>query len=554
MIRQLNALNSLVKTSIKSNRRVLFSINGEDEEIFNKLNSTGVIGNSDPLSGSSLFNNSFNDELKFKNNINIQSQTRIVLMIYRLTNFLLMMYNVPLTLGINDLRNITLPNQDDELLWSFKNYQDFQEYCQFTNNNNSNIGGQMLISLDDKLNGEKIVYKDLLFNLTKLNDPNQMVDYRHVNSQLVHLSKSGFVSLVHGIYEIQQYDMKYFDVFGLLDYIAKFIPAVSVNYETHKHYHHHQQTQMQTLNQRHELTRDFEKLDFAMLANYIKINSLINFKLVKEQSWLRNFDELTKNFNIFLIEHNPNNPTSKLNDTSYLKIVDCCIMIIKLSLFKSEDIVDDNVMTRNNLINLEYRKIEDNEENTLASFEKYINLRLFDELDDTHNSIHSQMLFHVFTILSLFSIYVLKKNNPNFSNLSDNSADGLFEINRRFSMVLKLLDKIETVLKVKYNSNSSNIGSSRVEGDCSNVYIFGSNSNNTNGNHSNEIVNNIGRSSDTTNMNYSLEKTLYILKVGEYVLNHLYDTNVKISIYKKLSASILHIRKYLIDNENRILS
>ena len=50
----------------------------------------------------------------------MQSQTRIVFIIYRLTNYLLMTYNVPLTFSINDINQLAVTSKDEETLWNFK--------------------------------------------------------------------------------------------------------------------------------------------------------------------------------------------------------------------------------------------------------------------------------------------------------------------------------------------------------------------------------------------------------------------------------------------------
>ena len=51
---------------------------------------------------------------------------------------------------------------------------------------------------------------------------------------------------------------------------------------------------------------------------------------------------------------------------------------------------------------------------------------------------------------------------------------------------------------------------------------------------------------------FGLEKTLYILKMGENVLNYIYDLNLKVCVFKKLGNSLSEIRKYLIDNESTL--
>lgn len=562
VIRQLNALNSLVKTSIKSNRPVLFSINGEDEEIYNKLHSSstednGMTGNG----GISLFSNTFNDEMKFKNNINMQSQTRIVFMIYRLTNFLLMLYNVPLTLSVNDMQKLSISNTSDDAIWNFKNYQEFQEH-------NSQKTGK---SLQDYLNEEPIVFKELLLQLTKSGTSDKTVTpdlERKLGKQLSHLSKYGFVCLIHGLYEVKQYqEMKKVDVFRIVDQLTKFFPHGPAN------------------SARIAQNKDIEKLDYAMLANYIKISSLIDFKLVKEQSWLKNYDELTQNYHRLLDEHSTKGSNGVINEYNYLKIVDCCLMILKLGLFKVEDTSiasssssnDDGLSlfdtdfgylnmtnftsdTKEKKFSMHDDDGDDDDdkanlgkEDSLFKFEKYIQFRITDEIETSNNLIHSQMLFHVFTILSIFSVYIMKKNDNNLSPFSN--TDLIFELNHRYSMVLKLLDRIESFLKLKYQSSATNSAgtistpmSVKLEQDFTNLYLYnGSDQQNTSQQH---------HTPNQTQLtgNGGLEKTLYILKMGEIVLNYLYDLNIKVCIFKKLGSSLSQIRKFIIDNESRITS
>ncbi|EGW35386.1 uncharacterized protein SPAPADRAFT_58605 [Spathaspora passalidarum NRRL Y-27907] len=377
--------------------------------------------------------------MKFKNNINLQSQIRIVFMIYRLSNFLLMMYNVPLTLSVNDLIGLKVSNRNDDMIWKFKNYQELK------------LQGKQL---SDYLNGEHIVFKDLLISLT--NDQNQHI----LANKLSQLCKYGFICLIHGLYEIKQYQ-QVTDVYKIVDEISKFVPQADTK-------------------------QDFEQLDFVLLTNYIKISSLIDFKLVKEQSWLNNFDELTANFNKLLVDSN------SINEYDYLKLVDSCLMIIKLVLFKSE-------MTED-----------------ISSIESSI--RIIDELTTTKttNLIHSQMLFHVFIILTIFSIYIIKRND----SATTSNPELIFSLNHRFSMILKLFEKIETLLKMKYNND-------KLEYDFINLHLY-------------------------NNSNHGLEKSLYVLKIGEIVLNYLYDLNIKVVVFKKLAGSLAQIRKFLIDNESRI--
>lgn len=562
VIRQLNALNSLVKTSIKSNRTILFSINGEDEKIFNQINYNTNEKNSfgenpnntheldEMLNSNSLFNNNFfniNDEIKMKNNIMIQSQTRIVFMIYRLTNFLLMTYNVPLTLSINDLGNLKSPNKNDEFLWNFKNFQAFQEYNQ-SMNNNRNIDYYLSTS-------NQIVFKDVLLQLTKTHFDNNTgaspIDQENLDAKLSNLSKYGFISIVHGVFEIKQYDdLKRINVFNVLDHLTKFITDDSNDdlkkLNQYKRGHNHHQP----------IHDDFEKLDYALLINFIKISSLIDFKLFKEQSWLKNYEELTKNYHIFL------NSLENINEADYLKIIDSCIVIIKLVLFKTETndsangnskaklSKDSDEVFQNQLNYYQSHRHTVNElvNESLSSqgnsnvLEKSIKMQVFDEIDNSKNSIHSQMLFHIFTILSIFAISVVKRNhqaNNGFAN--GNNDSNLQQMNQRFIVILRLFNKVENFLKIKYQN-------SKLENDLTNLWLFSNLSVNDE-----DLFKNNNQNPNNC-FNYSLEKSLYILKLGELVLSYLYDTNVKVSIFKKLSESLSQIRKFLIDMEPRILS
>lgn len=530
VIRQLNALNSLVKTSIKSNRAILFSINGEDEDHFNASNELGN------KNGYSLFTNGAGNEVLFKNNIILQSQVRIVFMIYKLTNFILMMYNVPLTLSINDLGNLACPNINDEFLWNFKTYQEFKDYLASVNSPHS-LDYYLI-----KNESNTIVFKSALIKLSKSDFDPTLV------TLLSNLSKYGFTSLVHGIFEIKQYEeMKYIDVFSILDNLTMFIDNAKNNVDTRFP---------------PVFPTDYEKLDYALLVNYVKICATIDFKLLKEQSWLRNYDELTKNFQKF------STSMESVDDFEYLKVIDCCIVILRLILFKTDDADSNQENGKLEIFQPELSFLAHNNSgnfgamvndslqhqfNTCANFEKMINWKVYDEIDVSKNSIHSQMLFHVFAILSIFAVFIAKRNNQENDLARDANPQNTKQLNQRFIVILRLLAKIESFLKAKYQN-------SKLENDLTNLYLFSSFNNDELLLDQNiDILNNDGAMKDlfTSNHNYfaySLEKSLYVLKIGELMLRYLYDTNIKVCIFRKLSGSLSQIRKFLIDNETRVLS
>lgn len=518
VIRQLNALNSLVKSSIKSNRHILFSISEEEEEEYN----TNEVPNTEQ--NQSLFsstNYNANEELRFRNNINRQSQIRIILTIYRLTNFLLMMYNVPMTLSMHDLNYLTIPTRNDEFIWSFKSYHSFQEHA-----TNHNLRKSILDY--SKQDDDKILFKDLLIEVAKFSDKNH-----HPNEAIVKklhdVGQLGFISLVHGIFELKQYhEMKNIDVFLIMDNLTGFIKTLNMNTEMSAIFGSFNPTLQDTASSKNQ--REMEKIDYALLVNFLKINSLIDFKYVKEQSWLRNFEELNKNFSQFL---------ARIDDVSeydFIRIVDCCIVILKLILMKSRigndgesDLIDDQLNLSVMNLNDKNEGLLSEFENTLSTsmFEKMMDIKFTDTFEVSNNCIHSQMLFHVFVVLTVFFIYLMEKTKK------QKAYQFSSELHQRYIMVLKIANKVENLLKERYqNTRSGN--------DLASLYLYSNGNKFVNINYNDKIP-------------YSLENTLYILKIGELILSCIYDTNFKVCIFKKLSGSLSQIRKFLIENEINLM-
>lgn len=521
VIRQLNALNSLVKTSIKSKRNSLFTVSEEAE-----LKIQASEDETQP---------SFN-EARFKTYINDQSQIRIVLMIYKLTNFLLMMYNVPLTLSVNDLGSLSCPNIYDEYLWNFCTYENFNEYSK------SIEGKQGFSFYLEHSESDKIIMKDVLFKLSKSDFDPSLV------TRVSNLSKYGFSALVHGIFEIKQYEeMKNMDVLSILDNLTLFIDNSRNNSDVYYFPGN---------------SANCQKLDYILLANYTKICSVIDFRLVKEQSWLRNYEELTKNYYKFL------KSMELIDDFQYMRVIDCCILVLKVLLFKTEGnesletqsdrpaLFEDELsfsasrQNENEFMSMMSSSLQ-HQYNTSANFEKSLNWKVLDEVDFAKGSIHSQMLFHIFIILSIFAIQMAKRNNAGSGRVPNGVSNDLKQLNQRHILVLQLLSKVEKFLQERYKNTKS-------EHLIANLYLFSSfknedvfNGQNHERHGSDAMMNDL--LGNQNYFSYSLEKSLYTLKMGELILLHLYETNIRICIFRKLSESLNQVRKFLIDDETRIL-
>lgn len=517
VIRQLNALNSLVKTSVRNNKEYYFSVHGSYGDNNDESFDSGI---------------SYSADARFANAINTQSQVRIVLMIYKLTNFILMMYNVPLTISLNDLGNITCPNIYEEFLWRFYDYSAFSTYLRSIDSPND---------LDFYLHKDEnntIVFKDLLMKLMASDFGPDVV------TKLSNMSKYGFTSLVQGIFEIKQYEeMKNLDVASILDNVALFLDSSKNNVATR----FPQESQI-----------DFEKLDCAMLINFVKLCSILEFKLVKEQSWLRNYEELTRNYFKFLTK------VDRLNDLDHLKVIDCCIVITKLMLFRTDDANLQFSNGKQEIFLLELAFLSSgqgyttqfktmvadslqHQYNTCANFEKAVSWKVFDEIDSAKNSVNSQMMFHIFTILSIFAVHIAKRNNPNTELGRRANATYTKQLNQRFIIVMRLMAKIEGFLRTQ--------ALLKPDTDLSDLCMLSDGAIGADGMG--------GLSLDNADMNglldnkdyfaYKLEKSLYILKLGEIMMKYFYDTNIKVCIFKKLSGSLSQLRKFLIDGESMVL-
>ncbi|KAM9887719.1 hypothetical protein OXX79_013423, partial [Metschnikowia pulcherrima] len=143
-----------------------------------------------------------------------------------------------------------------------------------------------------------------------------------------------------------------------------------------------------------------EKFDYALLANFVEICSIIDFKMVKEQSWLRNYDALNKNFHILL------SSMESISDFNITKAIDHCTAITRLVMFRVEESETKHEVNGGD-------KVQPNEyREPGAGLESSLGIRFSDEISCVSSPIYSQVLFHIFVIFSIFAVYIAKRNNP----------------------------------------------------------------------------------------------------------------------------------------------
>ena len=576
VMRQLNALNSLVKTSIKTNEAILFSIHGEDRMIYDKL----VESSKKQAEEVSLFSNTLSDELKFKNLINLQSQSRIVYIIYRLTNFLSMLYNVPLTLSANDLGELVVPNRNDEYLWSFKSYQDFQESC--------SMNGE---TLNMYSRTSTIQFKELLLRISKSASPsvpaNEELD-RSIAFSLDQLGKCGFTSLVHGIYEIKQYkEMAKIDAFKVLDEISVHFPMDG---------------------DKHKLQRDYEKIDYLLLSNYTKIVTALNMKFIKDQLWFKTFQDLVNNFD-FAFTSFPSKGDENVDD-DYLRVADCCIELIKLLSFGTIEIGGSNLHqqpqtgakhsseilgqdpfstdfgyldnTSNSFIDdhsfLHHENTNNNHGHSAS--QNTVKIQFSSQFEPTKDLVHAQMLFHAFNTMVLFSIYLIRRKSLLCKQglLGDEThCESLKPLTTKLQLMVSVVDQIAAELNqhgYKHpggdefgGGGGSNAGIANPSSTTSPLQPGGGGGSSahtspqvklehgwstlsylTSGNPAAATV---AVANDT--LEPSIETTLHILDVGELMMSYLYESQLRVSILKKLAVNLLMMKRYVVENKDKLV-
>lgn len=476
VIRQLNALNSLVKTSIKENSdekfKIYFTMNPQERE--------KILREEDTTKPASLFNNNplqkdDMDETKFSNNIHLQSQTRIIFVIYRVTNFLFVYYNIPLTLSINDLNNLELPNKADDLLWHCKNVNEFLEKKNAGNDIIPMIGDSDSVSkrFSDHNQLPVLFFKDVLLKISK----NSNLVHFNQNNQLKlleYLSSFGFLTIVHGIFEINQFNSN-LNTINIINNLSVYLKKDDL---------------------------DTQIIDFGVLSNFIKISSLINFKYLKQQSWLKNHNELIKNYELLMKSIN-------LNEFSKVdKVLDYSLNMLKFLLAKTEkfDFPEQGDQENGGLVSdLNGHNADDiplgldsDLESEEASFNKVLNINFTNAVDtEDINIILVQSLFHVFTLTSILWLKYLKSPRSNYKKV----------LSKKFQKLLNFTHSIEE----HYHLNS--------------IY-------------------------KSTN-DLSFNDTLYFLNIGESILSKIYNERLNFAVFDKLSFNIYQIRKFLINNESK---
>lgn len=454
VIRQLNALNSLVKTSIRDKKSTIFFIIPQTA-------------------------NSSKQEEEYNNIINYQSQIRIIFMIYRLTNFLYMFYNIPLTLSVNDLNNLQIPTKVDELIWSLANWSEYISQIDSIN--------EARFSNTNVINGKRN-FKELLLKISK-NSNNSLLNI----PDLCNLSLFGYNVLVHGIFEINQFNAN-LNILNILDNLTKLFGSSTESFN---------KLMNKTALKSRLNSADYELIDYSIISNIVKISYLVDYKLLKQQSWLKNYDELIKYYKTVV-------DSIKINEFSKIdKVLDYAFTIMKFLVIKFENGPEDismvsspdlalNKATSDNLSELSEEDTED--------YEKLIGIKFVEVLNNDPNLILTQSLFQLFSILSAVLVSLLKypKNGTN---------DKITVKFREFLKFCKFI-QINFNLPVIFETPAC------ISLDNNLVYT----------------------------------DVYYLLNIGELLLNHCYQHVMKFAIYEKLSINLYQIRKFLSDNEMKQLT
>lgn len=486
VIRQLHALDNLVKTSIQRKRQPLFALGGEDKVFYDAVHQSQK---------SSLFLRGVpSNVIALTTYLNQQELMRVVLMIYRLTNFLWTMYNVSLKLSIDDLHNIQLPNTHDDEVWKQLSSRRRVDHHIDT----------LVIKLTPRTSLQEIVLA-----LNQLDS--RLHDVDRLCAVLSQMSRFGYICIAQGLFECGRRNNA--SSFPELDFLIHAMPPACGD------------------------VRNLENLDFLLLSNLIKVVSIVKFETVCEHSWHQNKTQLQRAFHRFITSPR----LATITDTQYLKVIDACIMTVKLVLFKSEDLPRDSStkgLISSLTVNLgpsedfaSFLANPHSDNDLTFSFDAPVNFQ--PRLESSTTSTYSQMMFHTFIAMTVFSIHVCKRNaNTKEGEMSSNHH--LFDLNQRYSIVFELLDQIEHMIRDSYakednyEPHSQEPSDKRIEG-------FGL--------HRSPFMG----QQPLSNLEDATYKTQYILKVGGIVMRYLHKSSHDMSVFEKLSQGLECVRETLLD-------
>lgn len=484
VIRQLKALNSLVKSSIKNASHFYFSVGTEEQEDSVKMKN--ILSKN--LSNQSLFLTSRNAdrEILFRHSLNFQLQIRLIFVLYRLNIVLHLFYNTPSTLSLNDISPLEVFNQTDEFIWGFKNFQSFQEF----DRDHENVSiEKYLLDLC-----ERPRFGPLIQQIADMGINSQLrskVSYNILKDK----SNWGMITILYGIYDLKYHgNLNNAIVYDVLEFLGQW-----------KSYYDYTlcgdlKSSSIALSQANgKATSDIQGVHFHIIKNLIKIDSIYDQQGLKEQSWLRNFDATSASYSRSLKSLETFPPDFK----QLSSLLDSCSSSIVLLIFSVDPSSDKEVY---------YSLLSDVNVKT----EAVDGVHSSQELNLTSNILYSVLIFEVFSVLSMVAVCLSKAPR----HLIPYSED-MNHLLQKFSRVLNILGKIEALMKQKFIET-------KVENEFTNLNLYSCKNNRT-GNPPNDV-----------------ENTLYILKIGELLLKYLYDTTINAGIFRNLSENLGQMREELI--------
>lgn len=484
VIRQLKALNSLVKSSIRNGNHFYFSVGAEEQE--NSAKMKKVLSKN--LSNQSLFLTSRNAdrEVLFKHSLSFQLQIRLIFVLYQLNSILHLFYNTPSTLRVDDMGPLELLNQTDELIWDFKNFQSFQEF----NRDHENI------SIENYLFGscERPRFGSFVHQIADMGTNNQLrTNVSH--NILKDKSNWGMTIILYGIYDLKyRGDLNNAIAYDILEFLGQW--KSNYDYTLSGHLKFPSIVAGQTSG---ELVSEIQRLHFHIIKNLIKIDSIFDQQGLKERSWLRDFDATSASYGRLL----KSLETFPLDFKQLDSLLDSCSSTIMLLVFSVDTPFDKE-------------KYYGLQSNVNVRTEPADDFRSSESLDLTNNIFYTVLIFEVFSVLSMVAVCLSKVP----SHLVPYSED-TNHLLQKFSNVLNILGKIEALMKQKFIET-------KVENEFTNLNLYSY------------------KSDGKGNRPNDLENTLYILKIGELLLKYLCDTHINASIFRNLSENLGQMRKELI--------
>ncbi|ODV82792.1 hypothetical protein CANARDRAFT_188170, partial [[Candida] arabinofermentans NRRL YB-2248] len=524
IIRQVNALNSLIKSS------GLNSITFQDY-------STGN-------------NKSEIDEAHLETFIRYESTIRTVHMVFHISSLLSALYNIVPSLKVDDLM-IDLPTST--LLWDCSSLIEFKNLVNsfdFKAENYQKVLNELIT----------LPFQDLDSETGLINGTNFLFDN--------HVSEFGLICLQNGLHQLAYFKQLTSTSVGGSSTSTELPSGIKTDDQLLQ-VSRHWDNMLRACKLYNETSEVF--IDCKILNHYLslKFSKIMSLNKIKENVWLRSFNDINElYYNNY--DYNDLQLKDKQFQTELISLIDNCIQILKLVFFQPSDETGDSGVTSNDGTgdNLNSGPTNDQLDEFYDPDLGRVDMKFLNKL-----SIDSQLLFDVVAIVVKFlmnfeSSFKMKMKYNNLSSVSflqhfelrsmifnngiNKQAESEFDevLFKYYMKFFKIYLNLEYFLKMHYDYHDFETEFSSLT--ISNIinkdrHHYRQQEKNLNSILKDDLV--VLRDKDLIiNELIQFKLPFKFLKIGSFLFSFIYDKSFKFVNFKNLSDVLFHLRVFL---ENR---